>query len=73
MEDIWKITQDLNIYSCWYIYRETNRTTDCLSKKGISVKDYIIWKTKFPRNVIKYAVKDFYGTSFNRMCSIHSL
>ena len=35
MEDIWRLSQDLNIYNCCHIYREANRTTDCLAKKGI--------------------------------------
>ena len=33
MEDIWKLSQDLNIYNYGYIFREENRTTDCLTKK----------------------------------------
>ena len=35
MGDIWKLCQDLNIYNCCHIYRESNRTSDCLAKKGI--------------------------------------
>ena len=32
--DIWRLSHNLNIYNC-YIYREANRTTDCIDKKGI--------------------------------------
>ena len=34
MEDIWRLSQDLNIYNCGHIYREANRTTNCLAKKS---------------------------------------
>ena len=30
MEDVWKITQDLNVCICRHVYREVNGTTDCL-------------------------------------------
>ena len=42
MEDIWKLPQDLNIYDCCHIYRETNRTTYYLAKKCIYNLDSII-------------------------------
>ena len=29
MEDVWKITQDLNVCICRHVYREVNGTTDC--------------------------------------------
>ena len=35
MEDIW----DLNIYRCHHVYREANRTANCLAKKGIGIID----------------------------------
>ena len=31
MEDIWKLSHDLNIYNCCHIYREVNRTTNFFS------------------------------------------
>lgn len=68
MEDIWKLSQDLYIYDCHYIYREANRTTDCLAKKGICNLDSIIWWSNFPYDVRKCSFKDYCGTSFNRIC-----
>ena len=35
MGDIWRLSQNLNIYKCNHIYREANRTTDYLTKKCI--------------------------------------
>ena len=35
MEDIWKLSQDLNIYDYYHIYKEANRTINCLTQKGI--------------------------------------
>ena len=39
MEDIWKLSHGLNIYECRHVYREANRTADCLAKKGIGNLD----------------------------------
>ena len=41
MEDIWGLTQDLNILNC-HIYKEVNRTIDCLTKKGICNTNSVI-------------------------------
>ena len=35
MDDIWKLYRDLYIYDWHYIYRETNKAVDFLTKKGI--------------------------------------
>ena len=43
LEDIWKLSRDLNIYSCHHVYREANRTADCLIKKGIGIIDSKTW------------------------------
>ena len=72
MEDIWKLSRDLNIYRCCHIYREANRTTDCLAKKGICNTDSNIWWLDFPRYVRKFAFEDYCGPSFNRFCSLLS-
>ena len=38
MEDIYKKSSlSLNIYECYHVYKETNRTSNCLAKKGISI------------------------------------
>ena len=37
MEDIWKLTHDLNIHNCHHIYRKTNRIAYCLAKKKFAV------------------------------------
>ena len=39
MEDIWKVSQDLNIYIC----RQANRIADCLAKRGLSIVDSNVW------------------------------
>ena len=33
MEEIWKLSQDLNIYNCQLVHKEGNKTTDYLAKK----------------------------------------
>ena len=33
MENIWKITQDVNVFICHHIYKEANRITNCFIKK----------------------------------------
>ena len=52
MEDILKLYQGLHIYECRHVYREANRTTDCLAKKGIGIIDSSIWLVNFPKDVI---------------------
>ena len=47
MEDIWRLSQDLNIYNYGHIYREANRTTYCLAKKGIYNTNRNIWCSIF--------------------------
>ena len=68
MEDIWKLSQDLYIYDCCHIYRETNRITYCLAKKCIYNLDSIIWWSNFPYDVRKFNFKDYCDTFFNRIC-----
>lgn len=43
VKDIWKLSQDLNIYDCQHVYREVNTTVDRLAKKDIDGIDSIIW------------------------------
>ena len=65
--NIWRLSQDLNIYNCCHIYKATNRTTDCLSKKDIYNTNHNIWCSDFPMNVIKFGFEDYCGSSFNHM------
>ena len=51
MEDIWKLSRDLNILSCYHVYREADRTTDCLVKKGIGILDSRNWLSNFSKDV----------------------
>ena len=37
IKDIWKLSYDINIYECRFFYREVNRITDYLTKKGIDI------------------------------------
>ena len=68
MEDIWRLSQDLNIYNYCHIYRDTNRTTDCLANKDIYNTNPNIWCSDFPRDVIKFGFKDYCDLFFNPMC-----
>ena len=67
MEDIWKLTQDLNIYNYHHIYREANRTTNCLAKKYICNVEPIIWRSKFSRDVTKFGLEGYYDSFFDRI------
>ena len=66
MEDVWRISRSLNIVNCCHIYREANRTTDCLAKKNNYNTDSNIWRLDFPRDVRNVAFEDYCGSSFNR-------
>ena len=68
MEDIWRLSHNLNTYSCCHIYREPTRTTYCLANKGIySTNSNILW-SEFPRYVKKFAFEDYCSLSFDRIC-----
>ena len=68
MEDIWRLFQDINIYNCGHIYREINRTSYCLAKKGIYNTILNIWCSNFPKDVIKFVFENYCALFFNRMC-----
>ena len=58
IEDIWKLSQDLNIYNCHYIYKEANRIIDCLVMKSIYNLELIIWWSNFLKDVRKFSFED---------------
>ena len=62
MENIWKLFEDLNIYSCHHVWREANRNADCLAKKGIGIIDSRIWLSNFPKDVINTSFEDYRGS-----------
>ena len=67
MKNIWKLSENLNIYSCHHVYREGNRTTDCITKKGIiSIIDSRIWTSNFPKDVTNISFEDYYDYLSNR-------
>ena len=68
MEDTQRLSHDLNIHNCSHIYREANRTTDCLAKKSICNIDSNIWWSNFPKDVLNFGFDDYCGSSFNRLC-----
>ena len=68
MEDIWKLSQELNIYDCRHVYREANRTVDCLPKKGISILDSSVWYSNFPKDITNISFEDYCGSLINRVC-----
>ena len=61
MEDILKLSYDMNIYECRNVYRETNRTTNCLAKKCIGITDSKIWLSNFPKDVTNMSFEDYHG------------
>ena len=70
MEDIWKLSEGLNIYSCHHVYREANRIADCITKKDISIIDSRIWMSNFPKDVTNISFEDYYGFLSNRLCKL---
>ena len=64
MEDILKLSEDLNFYSCHHVYREANRIVDWIAKKDISIIDSRIW---LPKDVINISFKDYCGSLSNRL------
>ena len=46
LEDIWKLSWNLNIYNHHHVFREANRNVDCLVKQGIGIIDLRIWVLK---------------------------
>ena len=58
IEDIWKLSQDLYIYNCYYIYNEANRIIDCLVMKSICNLELIIWWSNFLKDVRKFSFED---------------
>ena len=73
IEDIWKLSRDLNIYSCHHVYREANRTVDCRVKKGISIIDSKTWLSNFLKDIINISFKKYYGWPSNRFCKFTTL
>ena len=57
LEDIWRLSPYLNIYNCCHFYKEANRTTNCLVKKGNYNTNPNIWCSDFPRDVINSVLK----------------
>ena len=70
MEDIWKLSEGLNIYSCHCIYKEANRTADCITKKDISIIDSRIWMSNFSKDVTNISFQDYCNTLSNRLCKL---
>ena len=67
MEDIWKLFDDLNIYSCHNVYREANKIADCNPKKGISIINSRIWMSNFPKDVTNISFEDYCSFLSNRL------
>ena len=61
MGDVWRLSQNLNIFNCCHIYPEANRTTNCLAKKGSCNTNSNIWRWDFPRDIRKVAFEDYCG------------
>ena len=73
MEDIYNLSRDLNIHSCHHVYRESNRTVDCLAKKGIGILDSRNWLSNFPKDVTYNNFIDYYGFLSNSLSKLKAL
>ena len=73
MEDICKVSQGLCVYECRQVYREANRTVNCLAKKGIGILDSYYWLSNFHKDVTDISYEDYCGSRFNRLCQFHVL
>ena len=73
MEVIWKLSQELNIYDCRHVYKEANKTTDCLAKKRISILYTSVWYSNFLKDVTNISFEEvllsivFVRTSFRSL------
>lgn len=75
MENIRKLSHDLNIYVCRHVYREANRTTDYLAKKGLSIIDSSVWWLNFLKmlKMLKILVLMIIVVHFNHVRKISDL
>ena len=64
MEDIWNLSQSLNIYVCRHVYRECNRTANCLAKKRLISLDYSVWWSNLSKDVTNISFHDYCGFFF---------
>ena len=60
VEDIWKLSQNLNIYHYCHIYKKANKTTNCLTKKDIYMTNSNVLCSGFPNDVKKFAFEYYY-------------
>ena len=60
MEDIWKLSYNMNIYDCKHAYREANRTVNCLAKKGIRITNSKFWLSNSSKDVILKIIVGLY-------------
>ena len=51
MDDIWNLSQGLNIYVYHHVYKEGNKIADCLAKRGLNSLDYNVCWSNFLKNV----------------------
>ena len=70
MEDTWKLSYDMNIYECKHVFREANRTVDCLANKGIGITYSKFWLSNFPKDVTNISFEDYCESLSNRMCRV---
>ena len=68
MENIWKLAHDLDIYICRHVYKEENRTANCLAKKRISILESSVWWSNFLNDMVNVSFEDYCGYFFNGIC-----
>ena len=58
----------LNINLCRHVYKEGNRTVDCLAKKGLNSLGFNVLWSNFPKDVTNISFHDYCGFFSNRLC-----
>ena len=58
IEDIWNLSQGLNIYIYRHVYREGNITVDYLAIKGLSSLDSSVLWSNFSKDVTNISFYD---------------
>ena len=73
MGDIWNLPQSLNIFVCYHAYKEANKTTSSLPKKGLSKLDLSAWWLNFLKDVTNVSFYDYCGFLSNNVCKLFGI
>ena len=59
IEDIRKLSYDMNICDSRHVYREANRTVDYLTKKCVGITNSNFWLSNFPTDVTNISFENY--------------